>query len=440
MTRLVPRATHIVLGVAWLACAAAATRAEAQSAAHWGRVSFNAQGATTSQTGGATGSFGEIVSSITFQSPTTDAAATGFGLDLRVSGYPMTEDRSARTSVYEAYVARRVGGHLVVKAGQLFIADLGALGAVGGVLVESRGPKTAAGQLRFGAFGGWEPQIMKAGWLNDVRKIGGYLAIDTDGARRHVVGFVHVADQGTTERAVISTTNYLAYKSRLFVYQAAEIDLVGPAGQGHGGLTYFFANVRGAFSETIELQGTMHRGRSVDTRTIVDQWLQGRPIEQRSLDGLVYESYNGRLTVRPVKALRVYAGYGIDRNNRDDESAGRLLLGAFASNVFRSGVDVTVTDNRMQRGTMSYDSWYVSVGRSVGSKAYLTGEYSTYLSTLHVTNPSDFTIESRPRTNRIGVSGLFNVTRRVSLVTTIERTKDGTSTETRAFGGFTLRF
>ena len=83
---------------------------------------------------------------------------------------------------------------------------------------------------------------------------------------------------------------------------------------------------------------------------------------------------------------------------------------------------------------------YVSVGRSLWSKAYITGEYTTYLSTLHVTNPNDFTIETRPRTNRIGASGLFNVTRRVSLVTTIERTKDGASTETRAFGGFTLRF
>lgn len=439
MRRLLPHATRIVLGVAWLACAAA-TRAEAQGTAHWGRVSFHAQGATTSQAGGVTSSFGEIVSSITFQSPMTDAAATGFGLDLRVSGYPMTEDRAARTSIYEAYVARRVAGHLVVKAGQLFITDLGALGAVGGVLVEGGGPKTAAGRLRFGAFGGWEPQIMKAGWLRDVRKIGGYVALDTDGARRHVVGFVHLADQGTTERAVISATNYLAYKSRLFLYQAAEVDLVGPAGQGHGGLTYFFANVRGVLSEAVELQATMHRGRSVDTRTIVDQWLRGRPIEQKAIDGLLYESYNGRVTLTPVKGLRVYAGYGIDRNNRDDESAGRLLLGAFASNVFRSGVDVTVTDNRLRRGTTSYDSWYVSIGRSIGSRTYITGEYTTYLSTLHVTNPSDFTIETRPRTNRLGASGLFTVARRVSLVATIERTKDGSFTETRAFGGVTVRF
>ena len=71
-----------------------------------------------------------------------------------------------------------------------------------------------------------------------VSKYGAYVALDGDAARRHVLSFVTLRDSGLTERSVILFNNYLPLGRKFFLYQAAEYDLLGPAGQGSGHLTY----------------------------------------------------------------------------------------------------------------------------------------------------------------------------------------------------------
>ena len=409
----------------------------------WARVSFFAQAASTTAADGSSSSFTEIVTNVAAQSVQHTGNGFEYGLDARFGAYPSTDDRDPRTSVYDAYVAQRLmGGRMLVKAGQMWLNDLGGLGSVGGALVEYRqSADTTRLRWRAGGFGGVEPDIMDLGYVSGVKKFGGYFALDGNGAQRSVVGYVNVRNQDLTERSVLSFTNYLPVKQYVFVYQAAEVDLAGPGGQGSGGLTYFFVNARVVPATRADVQLTYHRGRSVDARSITDDLLNGRPVPSKTLDGFLFESVGARVTVEVAKGIRVFGGYGQDKNDRDADPMDRLSFGVYASDLLGTGVDVNVTDYRYQRGSASsYDSWYVSAGRSFGSRLYLSGEYTTSLSVLRYARGDGFIVESRPQTDRLGASANIYLSRTLSLLVVADYTRDEGYKETRFLSGLSIRF
>ena len=432
-----------VSGVLIFTCVIGATsRLDAQSTSPWGRVSFMAQSFSATESGHSVPSFSELILSATLASPARDEGGFEYRFDMRTAGYPQAGTRDARFSLYDGYVGQRfAGGAFGVRVGQMWLNDLGGLGSIGGVQGEFV-RRNVAGfkRLRIGAFGGLEPKIAEAGYVSDVTKAGGYLALDGQGAWRNVLGLVVVRNSGLTERAVLTTTNFLPVGRTFLVYQAAEVDLVGPAGNGSGGLTYFFTNARYSPVPSVELQGLYHRGRSIDARTITNDQLNGRPISQRALEGYLYESAGGRVTFTLVKGLRLFAGYARDRNNRDDAPTNRITLGGFASNVLGSGFDVRVSDDRVDGPTLSYDSWYGSVGRNLGPRVYLSADYSSSLSVFQLLGQQQLLIQNRPRTNRYSLSGLVNLTRWISLLGSLERTRDGGFDEWRWMLGLTYRF
>jgi len=409
----------------------------------WARVSFFAHGASTTPTGGEASTFSEVTTNVSARSAERPDGGFVYGLDLRVGAYPSSEERDPRTSVYDAFVGRRfAGGRLLVKAGQMWLNDLGGLGSFSGAAVEythRRSPSSL--HVRMGAFGGLEPRILEAGYVPGVQKIGGYVAVDNGGARKHVLGYVNVRHDGLSERSVLSLTNYVPVGQVLHVYQALEYDLAGPAGQGQGGLSYFFANGRLSPTRRADVQVTYHRGRSIDARTITDDVLAGRPVSAKVLDGYLYASANARVTVEVWKGLRLFGGYGRDTNGNGDAATDRVSFGLYSSNLFGSGFDLTVTDYRYQRAQQSaYDSWYVSVGRSVGSRIYLSGEYSTSLSVIRYTPSSGITIETRPTSERVGGSLSINLSRALSLLITGEHTTGTDYSENRMLSGLVVRF
>ena len=409
----------------------------------WARVSFFANVASTTGADGSSSSFSEIVTNVAAQSTQHTGNGFEYGLDARFGAYPSTDERDPRTSVYDAFVAQRLmDGRLLVKAGQMWLNDLGALGSVGGALVEYRqSADTKRLRWRAGGFGGVEPEIMDLGYVSGVKKVGGYFALDGSGAQRSVVGYVNVRNQDLTERSVISFTNYVPVQQSVFIYQAAEVDLTGPGGEGSGGLTYFFVNGRVQPAKRADVQVTYHRGRSIDARSITDDLLNGRPVPAKTLDGFLFESINARVTVEVAKGVRVFAGYGQDRNDRDADPMDRLSFGVYTSDLFGTGVDVNVTDYRYQRGSASsYDSWYVSAGRSFGSRLYLSGEYTTSLSVLRYAREDGFTVENRPQTDRFGASANIYLSRTLSLLVVADHTRDEGYTETRVLAGLSVRF
>lgn len=419
-----------------------ASPAAAQAQRPWARVSFMAQGVSAKDQGQALPGFSELVGSITFMTPERDAGGLEYHLDVRGAGYPQAGERDPRMSVYDLSVARVfAGGRLRVRAGQMWLNDLGSLGSVGGLSVEAvRRNWAGFTRVRLGAFAGLEPRILELGYVSRLTKGGAFLALEGDGARRHVLGLVTLRNDRLTERSVLVATNFVPLGSRALVYQALEYDLRGPAGLGSGHLTYMFANGRVTPARWLEVQGTYHRGRSVDARTITLDQLAGRPVSQRSLEGLLYESSGGRLTVGVPGGVRLFAGLARDRNNREDHPTDRLTLGLFSADLFGSGIDLRASDVRVEGPVVSSNSWDVSVGRNFGRAVYLSADYASSLASLLFAAFGDFTIVSRPRTRRYGGTGLLRLTRSTTLLLTAERLTEGSLEEWRWLSGLTWRY
>jgi len=420
------------------------TQALADINRHWGRLSLFAQAAQRSESGEENGLFTELVGTLMFRSPARDGGGFEYAIDSRFAGYPSTEGRRRRVSIYDAHIGWWTkGGIFGLRAGQVWLDELGALGSLGGVVAEARPFRKlplGIGGMRVGGFWGFEPKIMGAGYVSSVNKFGGYLTIEGTTARKHVLGYVNIRNQGLTERSVLVFSNYIPIKREFYLYQAMEYDLQGPAGRGQGKLTYFFANARFSPLRFIELQGIYHHGRSIDARTITELVHSGRPVSESALEGFLYESIGGRLTLRFIPGFQVFAGYAQDKTNEQDEKRDRLNFGAYAYDLLKTGLDLRVTNSRFsQAGRSSYNSWYVSVGKMFGRSLYLEGFYSSSVSVLRYFG-GQVQVETRPRTDLYGFSSIFYLTRRTSLLLTLERTSGDLPAETRAMTGLSLRF
>ena len=430
--------TNVACTVAFLSLACAApSSAQVAAPRPAGRVSFYVNSAKLTGDGVST-SASEVVTSVIYGLNERPTSGLEYGVDFR-HARRSEPGRPARLSLYDAYVGARLGS-VRVRGGQMWLTDLGALGSVAGGMVEYRLASTSSlGRLRVGGFGGMEPTTYDAGYVEGVRKYGGYAVLEGGGGRRHVAGYVRIDHGALTERSVVAITNFVPVQSRVFIYQMAEVDLTGPGGQGSGGLSYFFLNARVSAGSRVELQGLFNRGRSVDARTITDDLLNGRTVSTVALDGLLYESAGGRVTVEVARQVRVHAGYTRDRNNRDSASTGRLSLGVSAQNIASTGLDLTVSDSRVERPTGQYHSLYVSAGRQLGRAVYVTGDYSSAVNVVRFTRLDGFTVETRPSTQQFGGSAMIYMARNLSLLITATQTTDEELRELRLLTGLTYR-
>jgi hypothetical protein len=418
----------------------AAPAADAQSGG-WGRFSLLMQTARSKQDSGLVTDFSEIASTLTLRSPSGGEGGFEYAIDMRSATYPGTE-RDNILSVYDAYVGyQNVGGGLGLRVGQMWLNDLGGLGSLGGMQVEYRQQHPwAAGRFRFGLFAGMEPNYFKAGYVDGIKKGGAYVVFDGNRGWKNVLGLVTVRQQNLTERQVVTMLNFIPVGTKFFLYQSAEYDLQGPGGQGKGGLTYLFANVRYAPADVVEFQGTYHHGRSIDYRTITTDLITGRPVDPRLLDGLLLDSAGGRITVSISRWVRVWGGAYSDRTNLEDKPATRINAGFSTTNILGSGLDFTASDFRTDRVGNKYDSWYVSLGKSIGRSVYISADYTSSLSVVTLTDAGGVTVESRPSTKRYSLSSTINLSRVISVLITAERLAELTANQDRALLGLTFRF
>lgn len=408
-----------------------------------GRIAVYASGARASTAEGVSTSYGDVMTAVSYSFLDRDTDGVEYGLDMRHSAYTIA-GRDPRVSVYTGFVgARLAGGHGFVRAGHLWIDDLGGLGSVAGAQVEARSgeiPATGLGRWRAGAFGGLDPNLYTFGYGEGVRKLGGYAVLEGMRGRRHVAGYVNVHNGDMTERSVLSVANFVP-AGPLYIYQVAEYDLAPVAGGlGHDGLTYLFGTARWVVHPRVELQGTVSRGRSVDARGLSDDIQAGRPVTQQSVDGLLYESLGGRVTAEVLPRVRAYLGYSRDKNNRDDTPTDRWMAGGFANNVLGSGLDLTVSSSRMARATGSYHTTFVSAGREFLGRVYATAEFSTALSQVRFVRGDGLVVETRPSTRRVGGNATVQMWRSMSGYLSLEHTLDGDDyREWRALTGLTVR-
>ncbi len=430
------------LGVTLLLAADAVWAYEAGR--YQGRFSFFAQAASRNLSGVGNDAFSEFIGTFTLRSAATDKGGFEFAIDARFAGYPSTEERQQRASIYEAYAGwSPAGGAFRIRAGQLWLYEMGALGSVAGAAAEVRLFKEEAsgvGTLKLGLFGGLEPKVLSLGYIDGIAKFGGYLTLESRSGRRHVLGYANIRNGSLTERSVISFSNYIPVGRSFFLYQVAEYDLRGPGGQGTSKLTYFFTNIRYSPAREIELQGIYHRGISVDTRFIADSIREGRPVSEAQLEGLLFESIGGRLTLRPWRNFQFFVGYAQDRTREEEEKRDRFNFGVFSPNLLRSGFDLTVSDTRFNTAAGdTSDAWYFSLGRDVSRALYLEAYYRTSVAFLRLST-SGVLVERRPYSHLYGVSSVIRLGRRASILALLERTDEDSLGETRILTGLTYRF
>ncbi len=387
-------------------------------------------------------SSGEFATAITFRTPQLDASGFEAGLDLRQTRYTAAQ-RPDRLSIYDGFAGARLGarGQVHLRAGHMWLPDLGTAGALAGGLVEYRGGDSkSTNHVRVGGFMGAEPLGYASGYAPNVKKYGGYVALERGFLRRHVVGFTTTRNGSFTERSMLSVTNYVPVGRAFFAYQALEYDIKGPAaGTAKGGLSYLLVNARASAGARVELQGTYNRGRSINARQLTDDLINGRPLSVRDADGLRYETAGGRVSVRVARQVDVYVGYARDRNNRDDAPTGRLTIGGYAGNLLGTGLDVSASDALIDRPTGPYHSRYISVGRRVGRGVYLSGDYSTSLAVVRFVRSDGVTIETRPWTHRLSGNASVILTRQFSLVGVADYTTDEGLRDLRIMTGLSYR-
>jgi hypothetical protein len=416
--------------------------AYSQTAPASGRFSLFAHWSEREPVQGEQYDFSEIIATLSLFSDPKPETRFEFGLDARVATYPDTDDRDERISIYEAWIgARGPEGRWRLRLGQMWLRELGGLGSLGGFFGEFRTRRvTSFGQWRLGLFAGLEPQIRDTGYVDDVEKGGAYVAVDGAHGRRHVLGWVMVRNRDLTERSVVVFSNFIPSGRKLFFYQALEYDLEGPAGLGEDELTYFFSNLRYAPARVVQFQATYHRGRSIDARSITEDVLDGRPVNPERLAGLLFESGRFRITVNPWRRLRIWAGYGRDKNNRLDEWTDRVNYGFSFNNVGGVGLDFTASNSEIDRLDRSYDTTYVSLGKTLGRRVYLSLDYTSSLSVFHFRDGNGGTIETRPESDRYSLSLNANISRLFSLLLVGEWMDHDDYEEIRVLTGVTFRF
>jgi hypothetical protein len=384
----------------------------------------------------------QISTSGTYALPERNSDGLVYGFDFR-HAHDASGARTDRFSVYEGYVGvRAAGGRMMARGGHLWLNELGSLGSMAGGLVEMRSRPDILSNIsavRAGGFAGLEPNVYERGYVRDVRKYGAYVAFDGEQARRQAIGLVNVAHGSITERSVLTGTNFLPVGRKFFLYQAAEVDLTAPGGQSHRGLNYFLTNVRVAPTLRVDVQGNFTRGRSIDARGITEDTLNGRIVTPATIEGYLYESMGGRVSVEVVSGLRLHGGYSRDKNNRDDRPASRFTFGGYAGNVARSGFDISGSDAYVDRATGPYHSRYLSIGRQLGRTVYVSGDISTSLAVLRFLRGDGVVVEMRPHTTRLTGTSVINVGRATSLMVTVDRTVDDGSKDLRVLSGITYR-
>ena len=431
--------------VAWIVAVAATlpcvTQSSAQTIPFRARFSLFSSWSQRSWGAGTDSDFTEIIANLSLHGGKAPGSNFEYALDTRVASYP-SNNRDERVSIYEAYVG--VHSHDLtwnIRLGQMWLHELGGLGSVGGLFAEYRQPRPSSwGRWRVGLFAGYELATYELEYLKDVEKGGAYIALDGDYGRQHVLGYVRVRNQSLTERSVVVFSNFIPLGRSFRLYQALEYDTEGPAGLGDPELTYFMTNLNYRISSVVGVQGTYHRGQSFNARAITEDVIEGRPVAPEALQGLLFESARVRLMVRPGRNISLWAGYGNDRNNRDDPTSDKFNLGLSARRIFGSHADINLSMTRTERGEDSYDSTWASLGYSFGSSVYMSVEYRDTLSVYHLNRSDGEIIEVRPNSKMYSVNTNINLSRTFSLLLELELLNHSDFEERRFLSGLIVRF
>ena len=268
---------------AWSArrCRRPASAADARRARRWGRVAFF--GNVVQHAATASASHDQRVDREPRRSnrPRATRSITNTGRDVRFAGYPGSSDRSRRVSIYDALrgrpSARRHGSACgPARCGSTTWAASG---------------RSAADSSRCGQQPRQGARTMARGAVRRSRAEGDgrRLREQRDQGRRSsprstAPGFAATSSAssrcGTGSHRALGDRRQQPPAARQAAVRLPGGRIRRQDGRGvrAGSLTYFFVNARYTANRCLEIQGSYHRGRSFDSRSIVRDQLDGRPV------------------------------------------------------------------------------------------------------------------------------------------------------------------
>ena len=104
------------------------------------------------------------------------------------------------------------------------------------------------------------------------------------------------------------------------------------------------------------------------------------------------------------------------------------------------GLDLTVTNSRVDRSSGSFDATYASLGKTLGRRVYVSLDYATSLSVYYYRRDDGGTIESRPESTRWSLNSNININRTFSLLLVGEYSEHDDFDDIHVLTGLSVRF
>jgi hypothetical protein len=258
--------------------------------------------------------------------------------------------------------------------GQMNLYDTAGIGQLTGAAAGYKLNK----YLLVGGYGGLEPDIYNTRWDFDYRKFGIFTRYIGPGAKQFSFSYNRLLYHGQTERQFIYTSVLLPIKEILVLYGNMEYEL-DPGTKSEDRLSRLFVNARVNLTRYADVTANYSSGRGLDYHRYLLEQSQDPTIGNNEIERYYYnETYGIRLSIKPVKNLRLYA------SRRESEQKDLVVrnhttgFGISVVDMFRTGFSLYGNYN-MNRGDASEsDSYYISASRSFGKLSWNISYASYY--------------------------------------------------------------
>jgi hypothetical protein len=263
---------------------------------------------------------------------------------------------------------------LYLSAGQMNLYDTAGIGQLLGSVV---GWKIRS-DLLFGGYAGLEQQVYARKFDTSYLKYGAFARFTGPKALSLSLSFNELRYSGRPERTYIYVQSFVPVKQTLYVFGNAEFEL-GKGVKRADRLSRVFLNARVDLGRMADVTGFYSSGRGLDFHGYVLERSQDPGLPDRGLERFFYsEQYGGRLSVNPVKGIRLHLSRLESRQKDLDIRNHTWRFGASAADILKSGV-TAYGDYSANRGTHAEsDSYYLSLDRDFGRFSCSASFANTY--------------------------------------------------------------
>lgn len=255
---------------------------------------------------------------------------------------------------------------LFFSLGQMNLYDTAGAGQLTGALAGYRLGK----YLSLGGYGGLEPDIYNSRWDTGYLKFGAFARYLGPGARQFTFSYNRLHFEGRTEREYVYANLLMTVKRVGVLYGNLEYELNGLT-KSEDRLSRAFANLRVNLGRSADITAHYSSGRGLDYHRYLLEQSQDPNLQQNEVERYYYnQSYGLRLSVKPVKNLRLFGERRESEQKDRDVRNHSSRFGVSASDILDSGVSMYGSFT-MNRGDASEsDSYYISASRNFGKLSW----------------------------------------------------------------------